>query len=374
MRMLPIAAALGLATAAAVPAAGQEACASYVVQRGDTLRAITQRAYGDDRFQRVYEANREVIGPSPDLIEVGITLRLPCRDGTLPGASPAAATEAPAPPEPGSAQALPQPAKAAVPPANAPADGGPLAALPSPAGPAPDTIRFLTAGGLPPFADLAQPGLGLAAELIARVMETTAPDRTFAIATAPDAAAVLEDLLPRGAGDLGFAWFRPVCPAPAAAPARVRRLCESYAFSAPLAELDVVLLVRQPEGTAALAARPACVAAGYVGPDPLADGLLPEGTAIARGSAEACLAGLAGGSYGAVLANPELTGPPPAGIVAARGLAARQALVAIAPRANAEAMARLALFDRGLVRTLDGEEWPALVAAALADWRARQLD
>jgi nucleoid-associated protein YgaU len=50
----------------------------YVVQPGDTLRSIAEREYGDaSQWPRIYDANRSLIGPDPDALVAGTTLRLP---------------------------------------------------------------------------------------------------------------------------------------------------------------------------------------------------------------------------------------------------------------------------------------------------------
>ncbi len=51
---------------------------TYVVRSGDSLSKIAKRHYGDAKlWPRIYEANLEVIGKNPDLIQPGQTLVLP---------------------------------------------------------------------------------------------------------------------------------------------------------------------------------------------------------------------------------------------------------------------------------------------------------
>ena len=51
---------------------------TYVVKGGDSLSKIAKRHYGDAKlWTRIYEANLEVIGKNPDLIQPGQTLVLP---------------------------------------------------------------------------------------------------------------------------------------------------------------------------------------------------------------------------------------------------------------------------------------------------------
>lgn len=57
----------------------QSACGGeYVVRSGDTLSRIARRIYTDDETGKLYDINRDRIGPNPNLIEVGMRLRIPC--------------------------------------------------------------------------------------------------------------------------------------------------------------------------------------------------------------------------------------------------------------------------------------------------------
>lgn len=78
--------------------------ARYRVVRGDTLSLIADRLFGDVlAFRRLYELNREVIGPDPATLEVGTVLKLPC---DVPGDELVAAPIAEEEPDPGR---LPEP-------------------------------------------------------------------------------------------------------------------------------------------------------------------------------------------------------------------------------------------------------------------------
>jgi nucleoid-associated protein YgaU len=51
---------------------------SYRVRPSDTLMAIARRLYGDGQeWQKIYDANRDVIGANPARLQVGMVLRLP---------------------------------------------------------------------------------------------------------------------------------------------------------------------------------------------------------------------------------------------------------------------------------------------------------
>lgn len=57
-------------------AAGAEpATTEYVVKTGDSLSKIG-KTFGKD-WKEIYEANKDVIGSNPDLIQVGWTLKIP---------------------------------------------------------------------------------------------------------------------------------------------------------------------------------------------------------------------------------------------------------------------------------------------------------
>ncbi|MEL7027055.1 MAG: LysM peptidoglycan-binding domain-containing protein, partial [Pseudomonadota bacterium] len=79
-----VCAAAALAFAAAPERAeAQAACSVYTVKQGDSLGSIAQTAYGTFDYQQIFNANRNEIS-NPNAIEVGITLQLPCDDGSLP--------------------------------------------------------------------------------------------------------------------------------------------------------------------------------------------------------------------------------------------------------------------------------------------------
>ena len=51
---------------------------NYTVQSGDTLFSIAQQAYGDgNQWQKIYDANKQVIGNDPNQIHPGMVLYIP---------------------------------------------------------------------------------------------------------------------------------------------------------------------------------------------------------------------------------------------------------------------------------------------------------
>ena len=68
------------AAPSASPAAGGGAEQTREIQSGDTLQSIAEEVYGDaGQWQRIYDANRDVIGNDPNALKIGTTLRIPPR-------------------------------------------------------------------------------------------------------------------------------------------------------------------------------------------------------------------------------------------------------------------------------------------------------
>ena len=70
------------ASTPAVAVASPEAEQTYEVQSGDTLLSIAEQFYGDaTRWRRIYDANRDVIGPDPDKLKLETKLKIPPKEG-----------------------------------------------------------------------------------------------------------------------------------------------------------------------------------------------------------------------------------------------------------------------------------------------------
>lgn len=64
--------------AATAPASNRDYLAEYTVVSGDNLSFISERFYGTQaHWQKIYEANKEVIGDNPSLIRPGQALKIP---------------------------------------------------------------------------------------------------------------------------------------------------------------------------------------------------------------------------------------------------------------------------------------------------------
>ncbi len=69
-----------------IPSLSPTAGGIYVVEQGDTLTSIAQRAYGNDKlWPLIYNANKQVIGSNPNVLQVGQVLQIPLApSATLP--------------------------------------------------------------------------------------------------------------------------------------------------------------------------------------------------------------------------------------------------------------------------------------------------
>ncbi len=172
------AAAAGFMTVAAGQAQAQEQCSTYTVARGDTLSQIASRAAVAGGFQFLYDANTNVLD-SPNLLEVGQVLTIPCADGSLPSSG--------------------------VQPTTASTDPAPTTAQPD------RPLRIATASGYAPFTDEALTGGGLITQMVDRSMVLGNPDQDYDLIFINDWGSHLETLLPTGAVDMVFPWFRPDC-------------------------------------------------------------------------------------------------------------------------------------------------------------------
>ena len=175
-----IAASVGITTLVAGQAQAQEECSLYTIVRGDTLSSIATVAAVDGGFQTLYNANTDVLS-SPNVLEVDQVLRIPCADGSLPGGSVRA-----------------EPAVTAPSPV-------PVTTLPD------RPLRIATATGYAPFTDEDAPGGGLITRMVNRSMELGNPDQEYQLMFINDWGAHLETLLPSGAVDMVFPWFKPDC-------------------------------------------------------------------------------------------------------------------------------------------------------------------
>lgn len=319
---LGMAAALGAAQTAQAQARANTApiaCGGiYNVQRGDTLASIAARAYGAEGFQLLYLANTSVIGPDPNLIEIGMPLRVPCLEQPEPAAEPPAA-----------------PAEAAVRPA--PVDRTRIDPAAAP--------HFIGIAGNAPFSDAELPGGGMFTELL-RVAMQRATGLTPQVDFASDWNAQLAALLPGGGHDVGFPWVRPNCDSPAGLGAESRARCRTFVFSDPFFEIVLGFYTTVGSDYASAASHADLIGARICRPEGMFVGDLeneglvePAVSLVARENAVACVRALMYGevdvvSTDAAAAAAALTKVSGAErrVTELEGLATLHTLHAVAPR------------------------------------------
>ena len=195
MQFIAAAIVIILSTLLALPKAAeaQQACEFYRVKRGDDLLKISMRAYGYNNFRAIYRANRASIGRNPNRISIGLVLKMPCEDGTLPGDTK----------------------------------------------PVPDTtaFTFVTANGYLPYTDESLDGAGLFTHLVTNAMMRAAPEKRFEIVFVNDWSAHLETLLPRQAFDASFPWTEPGCETQGELTSVELYACQNYVYSDPFYEI-----------------------------------------------------------------------------------------------------------------------------------------
>jgi polar amino acid transport system substrate-binding protein len=195
----------------------QEACESYRVAPGDTLLRIAQKAYGNDDYRMIYDANVDRIGSNPNLIEVGSLLRLPCADGTIAEVAPTVVPEAT------------EAAKEA-----AASDEGP--------------IVLITGNDFPPFTDEGLPGRGVFTQLVETAAFRADPEKKVEVKFVNDWDAHLDLLLPVLAFNGSFPWSKPDCAQLDALSDHDRNRCENYTFSDPFYEVVDGFFARKGSG------------------------------------------------------------------------------------------------------------------------------
>ncbi|MBE0412819.1 LysM peptidoglycan-binding domain-containing protein [Yoonia sp.] len=339
-----VAAVAGVSAFSAGPAAAQTLCSSYTAVRGDSLSKIAQKAGVSGGFQRLFDANRNVMR-NPNLLEIGDVLQIPCADGSLPET---AALRIATPAQPVPQVAVDRP------------------------------VRFLTASGYAPFTEEDMPEGGFFTNMVKRAMALGNPDQDFRVIFVNDWSAHLTELLPVGAFDAGFPWFLPDC-------ARVENLSESNAircteFDASDPFYDALVgyytLLGSPYATAQqhsdLIGARLCRPNGWFSFDLEAVNLVPPTTPLtfAR-SEEACWDLLRAGevdvvTYDALPAQDDYTAMGMAGDVATiEPLATSETLHVFVPKTNPNGAETLAILNAGLEELRLSGEWFEIVRSGI---------
>jgi nucleoid-associated protein YgaU len=274
-----------LALAAATgTASAQEACSTYEIQRGDSLRELAIQVYSTEDFGIIFEANRDVIGNNPNIIRVGDVLTLPCLEDVGRAPEPPEteaeaiaaemASELVKAAEERAAKAIAD-AEARVAAAEAEAKQASEDAVLEARAAARQEIEaaraeaaalirdadtserpeirdrqllLITGGNYAPFTDEALPHRGLYTNLVETAMLRSAPEQGYKIQFVNDWSSHLDLLMPTLAFDGTFPWSRPNCEEPAALSESDRNRCETYNFSNPFYEVVDTYFAREGSG------------------------------------------------------------------------------------------------------------------------------
>ncbi|MCU0911246.1 MAG: transporter substrate-binding domain-containing protein [Rhodobacteraceae bacterium] len=356
-RILPAAAVAVAAALAASDARAQELCSVYTIVSGDTLSQIARRAGVPGGYQTLFSLNSDTIR-NPNVIEVGGQLRIPCPDGALPGATAAAAAEA-TPTAPAEAVAPPE-------------------ALPA--------MRFLTAGFYAPFTDEGLPEGGMFTELVKTAVRTGNPDQAFNVTFVNDWGPHLTVLLPSGAFDMGFPWYKPDCTkVENLQPANALR-CTDYNHSDPFFEAAVGYYAMKGSDFARVATYPELLGARLCRPrgwftfDLEANRLVePNITLLVAPTQVACWDALKAGEVDVVTfdALPAEADLIKLGlldtVVEIPQLTSVETLHVFAPKSNPNGEAFLETINRGLAELRSSGQWMEIVSRHLGAQEAAKV-
>ncbi|MGF1503248.1 MAG: LysM peptidoglycan-binding domain-containing protein [Paracoccaceae bacterium] len=244
-------------------------------------------------------------------------------------------------------------------------------------------IRLLT-GDYPPYTGADLPQQGMLSEVVRRALGLGAPERELRVTFIDDWEPHLTVLLPEGAFDLGFPWFKPDCGALDRLSAEMRVRCTEYLWSQPLHELVIGYFVRAGDPASgassydALAGRTICRPRGYYTFDLEQKGLVEPTIRMIRPETPAdCIAALIEGRadltvLAVSVAETEMAELGVAGQVdEIPALADILTLHVLGPRSNPFARTYLTLLNRGLRQMRDSGEWFDVVARHLASPASR---
>ena len=342
MRTLFTTAMLGAAAIGLIPdqVQAQSACESYRIQRGDTLHKIARAAYGDDSyFRAIYTANAEEIGRNPNIITIGLTLRLPCPDGSMPEDASQPAIEV------SNNQ---------------------------------NRITLVTGNGYLPYTDESLPGRGLITRLVETSIRRGAPDQKADVVFVNDWAAHLEVLLPSLAFDASFPWSRPACSIDEGLTAMERYSCDNYVYSQPLYEITDGFFAIKGSGydsaSTMIELRGAiiCRPEGYPTSHLQTAGLMPPVTELIQpDTAEKCFDALILGEADIVSLDTRSGDAAVATLGLENEVAVNPHLMSIVPlqvaahKSNPEGLKAIDILNRGMQEMLQSGEWHSIVSQGL---------
>ena len=333
-------------------ATAQEACTTYEVQPGDSLGTIAFAAYGTYDYQLIFNANRNTVGPSPNNLQVGSLLTLPCEDGAL-----------------NDGQSLDQiiQQQRVINQARRSDSTGYK-----------PPIRMVSGSNWAPFSDESLDGGGFVPILARTAMERGGNTRPYSLHYVNDWGSHLETLLPTGAFDVTMAWFTPDCDKYDMLSGPMRDRCDNFLASVPVYEPVQAYFTRAGSEYAnitsfdQLKGARVCRMEGYSTNDLEEEGLAPPDiTYINPTLPEECIEAVLFGN--ADITNMELQSGTDAitklgvsaEVVEIPSLAKVLSLSFMAHRSNPNAREFITMLNRGLNEMRETGEWYAIVSNAL---------
>jgi ABC-type amino acid transport substrate-binding protein len=358
---------LGAATLPTIAAAQSEIiCGSvYTVEQGDTLYDVAKLAYGNGGlYLEIYRANRDVLSDA-QTVEIGNQLLIPCLDGI----ETRALVDAEALEGAKALELATEVEDRLAAPVGSIEDTSTTSQLSDP------RIKFLTGSGFAPFADKNLIEGGMITDLVTRAMRAAAPEQDFRITFIDDWSAHLDVLLPDGAFDVGFPWYKPDCSIAENLSDDLRARCDDFEFSNPFYEVTIGFYSRADDQLAetvsysGLFGKRLCRPKGYFMFDLEQYGLMAPNVSVdTPDTAAECFTRLMLGQVDVVSVvksdgDGELRNLGINDAVAEiEGLASRQTLHALALKSNPNGLAYLDILNQGLANLMASGEWFEVVA------------
>ena len=336
-------------------AAAQEACSEYTVKDGDSLGSIASAAYGSFDYQMIFNANRNKIS-SPNNVEEGTVLQIPCADGRLS--------------EDHSSEAIIEEQEKIQ------AARGKVSNSYEP------PIKLVSGNGWKPFTGEDLKGGGMFVRLAATSLNRGGNAREFTVSFVDDWGSHMETLLPLGAFDVSIAWIRPDCSKYDLLNNESRKRCDEYDFSLPVYE-TVAAYWSLPDNDYAsvtsfadYAGARICRVDGWSTADLNVEGLSdPVVTFVRPSSAKECIELLMKKEVDMVSLDLENGAAAVAEVPEAVGLARPnpnlsklESLHFITHKANPRGRVYLSMLNKGLTEMRESGEWYAILSDSLSSF------
>lgn len=338
--------------AASAQAQALECGSPYKVRAGDSLSRIANTVYGSaSEFQIIYSANSAKIGANPGVINVGMTLDIPCLGGDI-AESTADQTAITAV---ATTESLPAPTK--------------------------DMIRVAVGDNWAPFVSEDQAQGGMLTEIVNVALENAEGSPEYRIDFINDWGAHLQPLISDHRYDFSLAWFRPNCDIVENLSDDSKFRCNNLMWSETLFEQIFGYYTRTGQPTPVtytdMYGKTICRPAGYSLFMLEEHGLVePNITMVLADSPQDCFIGLADGRYDVVALATDTSD----GVISSEGLADQvvyneglsQVLTihAVISNTNPNAEAYLAALDNSLIEMKTSGEWFRIVRRHLSEFRA----